>query len=569
MATRVLIVGGVAGGMSAAARARRLSEGAEIVIFERGPHVSFANCGLPYYLGGEITEREKLLVQTSERLKAVHNLDVRTRAEVVAIDRTAKRIEVRDRATGMTYFERYDALVLSTGAAPLVPRVPGVERAGHFALRSLEDTDAIETWVRARGAETAVVIGGGFIGIEVAEQLKRRGLQVSVVERNPQVLKPFDPEMAAHLHTELRARGVALHLNNGLARFDAPAEGEDARASVVVLDDGTRLPADVVILGLGVRPESKLARDAGLTLGPTGGIKVDAHLRTSDPDVYAVGDAVEVTHAVTGHPALIALGGPANRQGRTAADNIFGIETTYPGTLGTAIVRVFELTAAVTGANEALLTAAGVPFEAVHLHPNSHAGYYPGAKPLALKVLFSPATGKLLGAQAVGADGADKRIDVLATALRAGMTVDEVAELELCYAPPFGSAKDPVNLAGMAAQNVRAGRVAVIQWDDVAKLDRSRVMILDVREAKERAGGAIPGSVHIPLGELRARLNELPRDMEIVAHCASGQRSYSACRVLMQNGFRCRNLAGSYKTWQAAQAGLRASRANQTPTPEA
>ncbi len=556
MGMRVLIVGGVAGGMSAAARARRLSESAEIIVFERGPHVSYANCGLPYFLGGEITDRKKLLVQTPERLRAVFNVDVRTRSEVTAIHRERREIEVRDLVSGHTTTERYDALILSTGAAPIVPGVPGTERPGQFALRTLEDMDQIDAWVRDRAARTAVVVGGGFIGLEVAEQFHERGLRVAVVERNPQVLKPFDPEMAAHLHLELRGHGVALHLSNGLARFDGPGAGETAGASVVVLADGTRLPADVIVTGLGVRPESQLAVAAGLDLGRTGGIKVDAHLRTSDPHIYAVGDAIEVTHAVTGAPALIPLGGPANRQGRTAADNIFGIASAYPGTLGTAIVRVFGLAAAVTGANEAQLRAAGITFEAVHLHPNSHAGYYPGAKALSLKILFAPDSGKLLGAQAVGADGVDKRIDVLATALRAGMTVDDVADLELCYAPPFGSAKDPVNLAGMVAQNVRAGRVRTIQWDAVARLDRSRALVLDVRDAQERAGGAIPGSVHIPLGELRTRLDELPRDREIVAHCASGQRSYTACRVLMQHGFQCRNLIGSFKTWKAAQDGL-------------
>ena len=554
MTERVLIVGGVAGGMSAATRARRLSEKAEIVVFERGPHVSFANCGLPYFLGGEIADRSKLLVQTPERLKAAFKLDVRVRSEVTAIRRDRREIDVRDLTTGREYSERYDALILSTGATPLVPRVPGAERPGNFVLRSLEDMDAIDAWVRAKGAERAVVAGGGFIGLEVAEQLHRRGLQVAVVERNAQVLKPFDPEMAAHLHNELRKHGVALHLGNGLSRFEAPQGHEDAGGSVVVLADGTRLAADVVVMGLGVRPESKLAVAAGLEIGPTGGIKVDDRLRTSDPNIYAVGDAIEVTHAVTGAPALIPLGGPANRQGRTAADTIFGVGSRHPGALGTAIVRVFDLTAGVTGANEAQLDAAGIAFEAVHLHPSSHAGYYPGAKALALKLLFAPQTGKLLGAQAVGADGVDKRIDVLATALRAGMTVDDVAELELCYAPPFGSAKDPVNLAGMAAQNVRAGRVRLIQWDEVAKLDRSRSLILDVRDAKERDTGAIPGSVHIPLAELRTRLHELPRDKEIVAHCVSGQRSYNACRILTQNGFACRNLTGSFKTWAAAQA---------------
>ncbi len=558
MSTRVLIVGGVAGGMSCAARARRLAEDAEIVVFERGPHVSFANCGLPYFLGGEISDRNKLLVQTPERLKAAFNLDVRVRSEVTAIRRDRKEIVVRDLATGRVYAERYDALVLSTGAAPIVPRVPGAERLGNFVLRSLEDMDAIDEWVRLRGAEKAVVIGGGFIGLEVAEQLHRRGLQVSVVERNPQVLKPFDPEMAALLHTELRKRGVALHLNKSLDRFEAPTVGEDAAASVVVLADGTRLPADVVVMGLGVRPEAKLAREAGLALGETGGIFVNEHLRTSDPDIYAVGDLIEVTHGVTGKPALIPLGGPANRQGRTAADNIFGTPTKYPGTLGTAIVRVFDLTAAVTGANEAQLRAAGIAFESVSLHPNSHAGYYPGARPIALKLLFAPESGNLLGAQAVGPDGADKRIDVLATALRAGMTVDDVADLELSYAPPFGSAKDPVNLAGMAAQNVRAGLVRSIHWDELDGLDPARVLILDVREAPEREAGAIPGSAHVPLGELRARLHELPRDREIIAHCASGQRSYTACRLLTQHGFRCRNLTGAFKTWRAARDGLRA-----------
>jgi NADPH-dependent 2,4-dienoyl-CoA reductase/sulfur reductase-like enzyme/rhodanese-related sulfurtransferase len=556
MGRRVLIVGGVAGGMSAAARARRLAEDAEIVVFERGPDVSFANCGLPYFLGGEIADRGKLLVQTPERLKAVFNLDVRPRSEVVAIDRGRKEIRVRDLAAGREYAEPYDALVLSTGAAPIVPPVEGARRPGHFALRTLEDLDHADAWVKARGAKTAVVAGGGFIGLEVAEQLHHRGLAVTVVERNPQVLKPLDPEMAAHLHLELRRHGVTLYLNNGLAGFADPAAGERAAASVAVLSLGNRLPADVVVLGLGVRPDSKLARDAGLALGPTGGVVVDDHLRTSDPDIYAVGDVIEVRHGVTGRPAVIPLGGPANRQGRTAADNIFGIPSTYPGTLGTAIVRVFDLTAAVTGANAAQLTDAGIPFRAVHLHPNSHAGYYPGAKPIALKLLFHPDTGKVLGAQAVGADGVDKRIDVVATAIRAGMTVDDLADLELCYAPPFGSAKDPVNLAGMAAQNVRAGRVVPVQWDELAGLAGS-VLVLDVREAKEREGGAIPGSVHIPLGELRGRLGELPRDKEIVAHCATGQRSYSACRLLMQNGFRCRNLTGSFKTWQAARDGLR------------
>lgn len=555
MGKRLLIVGGVAGGMSAAARARRLDENATIIVFERGPSVSYANCGLPYYLGGEIAHREKLLVQTPERLKSALKLDVRVRSEVVAIHRDRKEITVRDFDRGRDYPETYDALILSTGAAPLRPKIDGIDRLGHFTLRTLEDMEAIDRWIRDRHARAAVVAGGGFIGLEVAEQLHRRGLVVTVVERDPQVLRPLDPEMAAFLHLELRNNGVSLHLNNGLARLVEPNSNEIAGASVVVLANRARLPADLVVLGLGVRPESKLAREAGLAIGVTGGVKVDEHLLTSDPAIYAVGDAIEVTHAVTGMPSLIPLGGPANRQGRTAADHIFGISSRYPGTLGTAIVRVFNLTAAVTGANEAQLTAADMPFQSVHLHPNSHAGYYPGSRSLALKLLFSPDTGKVLGAQAVGQKGVDKRIDVIATAIRAGMTVDDVAELELAYAPPYGSAKDPVNLAGMAAQNIRGGRVEVAQWNEVAALDPARAIVLDVRDAAERAAGALPNSVHIPLGELRARLGELPRDKEIIAHCASGQRSYNACRILIQNGFRCRNLSGSYKTWKAATDG--------------
>jgi NADPH-dependent 2,4-dienoyl-CoA reductase/sulfur reductase-like enzyme len=417
---RLLIVGGVAGGMSAAARARRLAEDAEIVVFERSGYVSYANCGLPYFLGGEITDRDKLLVQTPERLKAILKLDVRVRSEVIAIHRDRKEIRARDLRTSREYAEAYDALILSTGAAPLVPRMEGIQRPGHFALRTLEDMDTIDRWIKEKRPRTVVVAGGGFIGLEVAEQLHRRGLAVTIVERNPQVLKPLDPEMAAPLHLELRKNGVTLSLNNGLARFADPNANEVAGASVVVLADRTRLPADLVVLGLGVRPESKLALDASLEIGTTGGVKVDDHLRTSDPSIYAVGDAIEVAHGVTGKPALITLGGPANRQGRTAADNIFGLKSRYPGTLGTAIVRVFGLTAAVTGANEAQLVAAGMPFQTVHLHPNSHAGYYPGARAMAFKLLFDSGSGKVLGAQAVGPKGVDKRIDVLATAMEIG-----------------------------------------------------------------------------------------------------------------------------------------------------
>jgi NADPH-dependent 2,4-dienoyl-CoA reductase/sulfur reductase-like enzyme/rhodanese-related sulfurtransferase len=555
MARRVLIVGGVAGGMSAAARLRRLDEFADIVVFERGPHVSFANCGLPYHLGGEIADKGKLLVQTPDRLAAAFRLDVRPRHEVVAVRPDRREVEVRDLATGRAFAERYDALILATGAAAVVPAIPGVERPGHFPLRTIPDLDRIDGWLTRTAAKTALILGGGFIGLETAEQLHRRGLAVTVVEHGAQVLKPFDPEMAAHVHRELRKHGVALRLGQPVVRFEPPRPGEAAAASVAVLADGSRLPGDVVIVGVGVRPEAKLAADAGLKIGPTGGVAVDAAMRTSDPHVWAVGDAVEVVHGVTGTPALIPLGGPANRQGRVAADAICGRPTRYDSTIGTAIVRVFDLTAAVTGANESLLAKAGIAYQAVHLHPNSHAGYYPGARPIALKVLFSPADGRVLGAQAVGEDGADKRIDVIATAIKGGMTVHDLADLELCYAPPFGSAKDAVNLAGMAAQNVLAGDVAVAQWHEVPALVAAGAVVLDVREPKERDGGVIPGSVGIPLGELRERMQELPKGRLILAHCASGQRSYTACRVLAQHGFACRNLTGSFKTWQAAQAG--------------
>jgi NADPH-dependent 2,4-dienoyl-CoA reductase/sulfur reductase-like enzyme/rhodanese-related sulfurtransferase len=551
---RLVIVGGVAGGASAAARARRLCEACEITVFERGPHVSFANCGLPYFVGGEIAEKNGLLLQTPETLRARFNLDVRVRSEVESIDRAAQAVQVRELATGRAYAQPYDALVLSTGATPLRPPIPGIDRAGHFAVRNIPDVEAIMAWLQERAGGRAVVVGGGYIGLEMAEQLHRRGLGVTVVEALPQVMTPLDPELAAWLHQELRAHGLTLHLNDPVAAFEAPAPGESARASVVVLKSGRRIGADLVVLGLGVRPDAALAKAAGLALGALGGIRVNEQMQTSDPKIYAVGDAVEVRDRVTGAWNLVPLAGPANRQGRIAADHILGRPARYEGTWGTAILRLFHLVAGCTGANEKTLRKLNLPYEALHLHPGSHAGYYPGAEPIAMKVLFAPDSGRLLGAQAVGRDGVDKRIDVLATALQAGLTVHDLARLELAYAPPFGSAKDPVNLAGMAAQNVLAGDVALAQWHEVARLDPQRQVLLDVRRATERTQGALPGSRHIPLDELRARLNELPRDREIIVHCQSGQRSYFACRMLAQHGFHVRNLAGSYRTWQAQNA---------------
>jgi len=538
MPKRILIVGGVAGGMSAATRLRRLDEHAEIIVYERGPFVSFANCGLPYHIGGEIADRAKLIVQTPERLREVFNLDIRANTEVLSVQPRQKTVTT---AAGT---EHYDELILATGTTAVMPDVPGIGLPGQFTLRTIPDLDAILAWIEAKNAKSALVLGGGYIGLEAAEQLHRRGLKVALVEKNPQVLTALDPEMAAHVLGELKKQGVAVRLSDPVVSLD------DSGAT---LRSGERIPADIVIIGIGVKPNTALATAAGLDIGVSGGILVNAQLRTSDPHIWAVGDAIEVTHGATFTPAAIALAGPANRQGRIVADNICGLNSQYQGTLGTAIVRVFDVVAACTGANESLLKKQGIVYEAIHLHPNSHAGYYPGAKSLALKILFAPENGRLLGAQAVGEDGVDKRIDVFATALFAGMTIDDLAELELAYAPPFGSAKDPVNLAGMAAQNLLSGLVRVAQWHEVPKLVEAGALVVDVRETAEREGGLIPGSVNIPLGELRSRLGELPKDREILAHCASGQRSYNACRVLMQHGFRCWNLTGSYKTWKAAQ----------------
>ncbi len=552
---RIIVVGGVAGGASAAARARRLSEEAEIIIFERGPHVSFANCGLPYFVGGEIAEQDSLLVQTPQSLKARFNLDVRVSTEVLRIDRDKRQVHVRELSSGREYTEGYDALILSTGAAPLRPPIPGIDRPNHFSVRNIPDVEKIMAWSKGCQHCRAVIVGGGYIGLEMAEQLKRRGFGVTVVEAMPQVMTPLDPEMAAWLHQELRRHEVELHLNDPVAAFEEPTAHEPARASIVVLKSGKRLPADSVVLGLGVRPENRLAKDAGLEVGERGGIRVDQHLQTNDPRIWAVGDAIEVRDAITGEWALIPLAGPANRQGRIAADSLFGRASRYEGTFGTAILRLFLLTAGCTGANEKTLSRAGIPYLAIHLHPNSHAGYYPGAAPIALKVLFAPETGKLLGAQAVGHEGVDKRIDVLATALKGGMTMHDLAELELAYAPPYGSAKDPINLAGMIGENVLAGDVRIAQWREIGNLDPDKTVLLDVRRDNEWQAGHMPGARHIPLDQLRARLDELPRDREIVVHCQSGQRSYYASRILTQNGFRARNLTGSYRTWKTAQEG--------------
>ncbi|MBN2582057.1 MAG: FAD-dependent oxidoreductase [Planctomycetes bacterium] len=546
---RLIIVGGVAGGASCAARARRLSETAEIVIFERGDHVSFANCGLPYYIGGDITERNRLLVQTAEGLRRRFNIDVRTRTEVLEIDRKTRHVVVRA-ADGAEHREPYDRLLLAPGADPLRPPIPGIADPRILTLRNLQDTDRIKNLVDA-GARRALVVGGGYVGLEMVEALRHRGLEVTIVEMADQIMPPLDAEMAELLLRELKGNAVTVHLGNAVKSFAAAPTGVTA-----TLADGTTAEADLVLVGIGVRPEVRLAKEAGLELGSTGGIKVDDHMRTSDPDIFAAGDAVEVTDLVTEQPALVPLAGPANRQGRIAADNLCGRDSSYKGTQGTAIVKLFSLAAGMTGANEKTLRRTKRKFEKVYLHPDSHAGYYPGGAPIAMKVLFDPDDGRLLGAQAVGHDGIDKRIDVLATALRAGMTVYDLEELELCYAPPFGSAKDPVNMAGFIAANVLCGGNRLVQPETVAARSEPEALVLDVRSREEYDTGHVENAMLIPVDELRDRLDELPRDKVIHAYCKVGLRAYLAQRILSENGFDARNLTGGFTTYAAVKAVL-------------
>jgi NADPH-dependent 2,4-dienoyl-CoA reductase/sulfur reductase-like enzyme/rhodanese-related sulfurtransferase len=550
---RLMIVGGVAAGASCAARARRLNENAEILIVERGDHVSFANCGLPYYIGGDITERNRLLVQTAEGLRQRFRIDVRTRTEALAIDRKARVVLVRD-ADGVERREPYDKLLLAPGAEPVRPPIPGIDDPRILTLRNLADTDRIKALVDA-GARRALVVGGGYIGLEMVEALRHRGLDVTLVEMADQIMPPLDPEMAELLLRELKANGVTVHLSSGAKSFAAsPA------AVAATLGDATVIEADLVLVGVGVRPEVRLAKEAGLDLGSTGGIAVDDHMRTSDADIYAAGDAVEVTDPVTGRAALVPLAGPANRQGRIAADNIFGRDSRYPGTLGTGIVKLFGLAAGMVGANEKTLRRLHRPHEKVYLHPGSHAGYYPGAATMAMKILFDPGDGRLLGAQAVGARGIDKRIDVLATALRADMTVLDLEDLELCYAPPFGAAKDPVNMAGFVAANVIRGDHRLVQPETVARHDVPDAVVLDVRTPEEYDTGHIHNAVLIPLDELRERLDELPKDRPIHAYCKVGLRGYLAQRLLRHHGFEAYNLTGGFTTYDAVKAVLGRSR---------
>jgi len=544
MGKKIVIVGGVAGGASAAARLRRLSEQDEIVMFERGEHISFANCGLPYYIGDVIKDRKKLLVQTVEGMSGKFNLDVRNYSEVTEIHRERKVVEVRHVVTGETYEEAYDLLILSPGAKPIRPQIPGIEEAevSLFTLRNIPDTDRIKSYVDQAQPKHAVVIGGGFIGVEMAENLRERGLEVALVEMQNQVMAPLDVEMAAIVQQHMTSKGIELILEDGVAAFEA-------HGKTIQLTSGRRINTDMIILAIGVQPENQLAKDAGLDLGVRGAIQVNASMQTSDPTIYAIGDAVEVNDYIHGFKTMVPLAWGANRQGRLIADHINGKKVAYAGALGTAIVKVFDLTAAVTGSNEKTLSKLGIDYEVIHVHPSSHAGYYPGASPISLKLVFNKETGQIYGAQAVGADGVDKRIDVIATAIKGGLTVLDLPDLELSYAPPFSSAKDPVNMAGYVASNIVDGLVETVQWHEIDEIIAQGGLVIDVREPIEREAGFIPGSINIPLGELRNRMQDIPADQTVYVSCQVGLRGYLAARILSEHGRQVKNVDGGYKTY--------------------
>jgi NADPH-dependent 2,4-dienoyl-CoA reductase/sulfur reductase-like enzyme/rhodanese-related sulfurtransferase len=533
---KVVIIGGVAGGMSAATRMRRLDGDAEIIVLEKSGYVSYANCGLPYYVGGVIEEESDLLLQTPESLHARFRLDVRVANEVIAINRPKKTVSVRNVLTREVYEIDYDKLILSPGASPVVPPIPGVERA--MTLRTVEDVERITARVGEKPA-SAVVIGGGFIGVEIAENLMHRGIKTSLVEATPQVLAPLDPEMATLVSKEMALQGVELHLADGVSTIDA---------QTVTLSSGEVLPAALVILAIGVRPDTALAKAAELKIGERGGIEVDDFNRTSDHDIYAVGDAAQKSDALDGTATLVPLANLANRHGRVVADHIAGLTTRPVKTIGTAIVKVFDLMIATTGWNEKRLIAQNRPYLAIHTHPNSHAGYYPDAKQMALKLLFDPQTGEILGAQGVGIEGVDKRIDVIATAIRGGITAPELADLELAYAPPFGSAKDPVNMLGYIAENLISGLVETAQWNQIDEFVEKGFDLIDVRSTGEFGRGSIPGARNIPVDEIRGRISELT-NKNILVNCQVGQRGHTATMLLKELGFNAVNLDGGYLTW--------------------
>ena len=559
-----LIIGGVAGGATVAARLRRMDEKANIILFERGKYVSYANCGLPYYIGDTINNREKLFVQTAKGFTDRFRIDIRTEQEVTAIRPDKKEVEIKNLSTGETYTETYDKLVLSPGAEPLRPGIEGIGSKKIFTLRNVPDTDTIKNYVNTENPKRAIVVGGGFIGLEMAENLYDLGIQVDVVEMANQVMAPLDFSMAAIVHRQLTDKGVGLHLEDGVSRFEEKDGGV-----TVHLRSGKQIATDMDLLSIGVRPETKLAKDAGLAIGERGGIAVNDYMQTSDADIYALGDAVEVRHLVTGQPALIPLAGPANKQGRIVADNIvFGNKKKYPGSIGTSIAKVFDLTVAAAGANAKLLQQNNIPYISSYTHGASHAGYYPGAVPLSIKILFAPENGKLLGAQIVGFNGVDKRIEMLAQVIQRGGTVHDLAELEHAYAPPYSSAKDPVNMAGFVAENILNKKSQIIQWRELAELPADTIRI-DVRTHDEYKLGTIPGFINIPVDELREHLDELPKEKPIVVTCAVGLRGYLAYRILVQNGFKhVRNLSGGYKTWSVATAPIKEIVSHKPEIPE-
>lgn len=559
-----LIIGGVAGGATVAARLRRMDEKANIILFERGKYVSYANCGLPYYIGDTINNREKLFVQTAKGFTDRFRIDIRTEQEVTAIRPDKKEVEIKNLSTGETYTETYDKLVLSPGAEPLRPGIEGIGSKKIFTLRNVPDTDTIKNYVNTENPKRAIVVGGGFIGLEMAENLHDLGIQVDVVEMANQVMAPLDFSMAAIVHRQLTDKGVGLHLEDGVSRFEEKDGGV-----TVHLRSGKQIATDMVLLSIGVRPETKLAKDAGLAIGERGGIAVNDYMQTSDADIYALGDAVEVRHLVTGQPALIPLAGPANKQGRIVADNIvFGNKEKYPGSIGTSIAKIFDLTVAAAGANAKLLQRNNIPYISSYTHGASHAGYYPGAVPLSIKILFAPENGKLLGAQIVGFNGVDKRIEMLAQVIQRGGTVHDLAELEHAYAPPYSSAKDPVNMAGFVAENILNKKSRIIQWRELAELPADTIRI-DVRTHDEYKLGTIPGFINIPVDELREHLDELPKEKPIVVTCAVGLRGYLAYRILVQNGFKhVRNLSGGYKTWSVATAPIKEIVSHKPEIPE-
>lgn len=559
-----LIIGGVAGGATVAARLRRMDEKANIILFERGKYVSYANCGLPYYIGDTINNREKLFVQTAKGFTDRFRIDIRTEQEVTAIRPDKKEVEIKNLSTGETYTETYDKLVLSPGAEPLRPGIEGIGSKKIFTLRNVPDTDTIKNYVNTENPKRAIVVGGGFIGLEMAENLHDLGIQVDVVEMANQVMAPLDFSMAAIVHRQLTDKGVGLHLEDGVSRFEEKDGGV-----TVHLRSGKQIATDMVLLSIGVRPETKLAKNAGLAIGERGGITVNDYMQTSDANIYALGDAVEVRHLVTGQPALIPLAGPANKQGRIVADNIvFGNKEKYPGSIGTSIAKVFDLTVAAAGANAKLLQRNNIPYISSYTHGASHAGYYPGAVPLSIKILFAPENGKLLGAQIVGFNGVDKRIEMLAQVIQRGGTVHDLTELEHAYAPPYSSAKDPVNMAGFVAENILNKKSRIIQWRKLAELPADTIRI-DVRTHDEYKLGTIPGFINIPVDELREHLDELPKEKPIVVTCAVGLRGYLAYRILVQNGFKhVRNLSGGYKTWSVATAPIKEIVSHKPEIPE-